>query len=109
VAPDRKRCRDRSLIDVERQGDVEQAKREVVVVTGGTAGVGRATVREFAKNGADIAILARGEDRFEAVTREVEELGGRALAIRTDVADADAVEQAADRIERELGEIDERN
>jgi NAD(P)-dependent dehydrogenase (short-subunit alcohol dehydrogenase family) len=94
------------LIDVERQGDVEQAKREVVVVTGGTAGVGRATVREFAKNGADIAILARGEDRFQAVTREVEELGGRALAIRTDVADADAVEQAADRIERELGPID---
>jgi len=80
--------------------------KEVVVVTGGTAGVGRATVREFAKNGADVAILARGEDRLEAARREVEELGGRALAISLDISDAAAVEEAAERIERELGEID---
>ena len=79
---------------------------ETVVVTGGTAGVGRATVREFARNGANVAVLARGKDRLEATKREVEELGGRALAISVDVADAAAVEKAADRIERELGPID---
>ncbi len=81
-------------------------KREVVVVTGGTAGVGRATVREFARNGADVAILARGEGRLHAAKREVEEFGGKALALSVDVADAEAVERAAERIESELGEID---
>lgn len=81
-------------------------KREVVVVTGGTAGVGRATVREFARNGYDVAILARGEDRLEAAKREVEQLGGRGVAIAVDVADPGAVEAAAQRIESELGEID---
>ena len=80
--------------------------KEIVVVTGGTAGVGRATVREFARNGADVAILARDEDRLEAARLEVEEFGGRALAISVDVSDSAAVEEAADRIERELGEID---
>jgi NAD(P)-dependent dehydrogenase (short-subunit alcohol dehydrogenase family) len=79
---------------------------EVVVVTGGSAGVGRAIVREFADLGANIAILARGEDGLEATRKEVEQLGGRALAISVDVADADAVMEAADRIERELGPID---
>jgi NAD(P)-dependent dehydrogenase (short-subunit alcohol dehydrogenase family) len=89
-----------------RRSKVERGRREIVVVTGGTAGIGRATVREFARNGADVAILARGEDRLETTRREVEDLGRRALAIRTDVADANAVEQAAERIERELGPID---
>jgi NAD(P)-dependent dehydrogenase (short-subunit alcohol dehydrogenase family) len=83
-----------------------QGKAETVVVTGGTAGVGRATVREFARNGANVAILARGEDRLAATKREVEELGGNALAISVDVSDSRAVEDAAERIERELGEID---
>ncbi len=79
---------------------------ETVVVTGGTAGVGRATVREFARHGANVAILARGEDRLQAAKAEVEKLGGKAIAIQVDVSDAKAVEEAADRIERELGEID---
>jgi NAD(P)-dependent dehydrogenase (short-subunit alcohol dehydrogenase family) len=79
---------------------------ETVVVTGGTAGIGRATVREFARNGANVAILARDKARLEATRREVEELGCKALAIPTDVADAEAVEQAAERIEAELGPID---
>jgi NAD(P)-dependent dehydrogenase (short-subunit alcohol dehydrogenase family) len=79
---------------------------EVVVVTGGSAGVGRATVREFARAGADVAILARGQDRIDAAVSEVEAAGGRALGISTDVADGDAVEAAAERIERELGPID---
>ena len=79
--------------------------REVVVVTGGSAGIGRATVREFAKAGADVAIIARGRERLDAACREVEALGGRALGIAADVADADAIEAAAGRIEDELGPI----
>src|SRR5437667_10756428 len=80
--------------------------RKIVVVTGASAGVGRATVRAFAREGADVGLLARGVDGLEGARREVEAAGGRALAIPTDVADADAVEAAADRIERELGPID---
>lgn len=80
-------------------------KREVVVITGASAGVGRATVREFARRGCDVGLIARGKDRLEAAKREVEELGGRAIAIPCDVADAAAVEAAAEQIERELGPI----
>jgi NAD(P)-dependent dehydrogenase (short-subunit alcohol dehydrogenase family) len=80
--------------------------RQVVVVTGGSAGIGRATVREFAKAGADVAIIARGRERLDAACREVEALGGRALGISADVADADAIEAAAERIEQELGPVD---
>jgi len=85
---------------------MESSKPETVVVTGGTAGIGRATVREFARHGANVGVLARGQDGLDATRREVEELGGKALAIPTDVADWKAVEDAADRIERELGPID---
>ena len=85
---------------------MKPAKPETVVITGASAGVGRATVREFARNGANVALLARGIDGLEAAKREVEELGRKALAIPTDVADAGAVEEAAERIERELGPID---
>ncbi|HEX8099325.1 MAG TPA: SDR family oxidoreductase [Actinomycetota bacterium] len=79
---------------------------QVVVVTGASAGVGRATVRAFAERGARVGLLARGDDGLEAARREVEEAGGEALVIPTDVADADAVESAADRVESELGPID---
>lgn len=85
---------------------MDQHRTETVVVTGGTAGVGRATVREFARNGANVAILARGEGRLQAAKTEVEQLGKKALAIATDVSDATAVEEAAERIELELGQID---
>lgn len=81
-------------------------RSEVVVVTGATAGVGRATVRAFAKQGARIGLLARGEDRLAATKREVEELGGEALALPTDVADADQVEAAAQAVEEAFGPID---
>ena len=79
---------------------------EVVVVTGASAGVGRAIVRRFAQDRASIALLARDREGLEAAAREVEAAGGRALVIPTDVADADAVEAAAQRVEDELGPID---
>src|SRR5947209_697936 len=81
-------------------------KNEVVVITGASAGVGRATVREFAKRGASIGLIARGRDGLQAAKREVAELGGRALVLPCDVADAAAVNAAAERVERELGPID---
>lgn len=81
-------------------------KKEVVVITGASAGVGRATVREFAKKGASIGLIARGQDGLQAARKEVEELGGRALVLPCDVADAAAVDAAAERVERELGPID---
>lgn len=79
---------------------------KVVVVTGASAGVGRAVVAEFARQGAHIGLIARGKDRLEATRREVEELGGKALVLPTDVADAQQVEEAAERVEKELGPID---
>jgi NAD(P)-dependent dehydrogenase (short-subunit alcohol dehydrogenase family) len=79
---------------------------EVVVVTGASAGVGRATVRKFAAQGAHLGLLARGQERLEAARQEVEELGGRAIAIPTDVADADQVEAAAKQVEQVFGPID---
>ncbi len=85
---------------------MSEGRQEVVVVTGASAGVGRATVRRFARDGAKIALIARGRDRLEAAAREVEDAGGRALVLPTDVADAEAVEEAARRTEDELGPID---
>jgi NAD(P)-dependent dehydrogenase (short-subunit alcohol dehydrogenase family) len=81
-------------------------RREVVVITGASAGVGRATVREFARHGASIGLIARGTDGLEAARREVESLGGRAMVFPVDVAQADQVEDAARRVEGELGPID---
>ena len=77
-----------------------------VVITGGTAGIGRATAREFARHGCNVAVLARGKDGLEATRREIEDLGGKALAISADVSDHRAIEAAADQVERELGAID---
>lgn len=79
---------------------------QVVVVTGASAGIGRATVRALARRGARIGLIARGIEGLEAAKREVEELGGTALVLPTDVADAEAVETAAQRVEEELGPID---
>jgi short-subunit dehydrogenase len=79
---------------------------EIVVITGASAGVGRATAREFASRGAHIALIARGKDGLAAAAREVEEAGGRALAIPVDVSDAAQVEVAAALVEDTLGPID---
>lgn len=80
--------------------------REVVVITGGTAGVGRATARLFAEKGAAVAVLARGQERLDATLQELKALGAEALALPVDVADAAKVEEAAQRIEETLGPID---
>jgi len=77
----------------------------VVVVTGASAGVGRATVRAFAREGARVGLIARDTEGLHAAAREVDQAGGRGLAVAADVADADQVESAAARIERELGPI----
>jgi NAD(P)-dependent dehydrogenase (short-subunit alcohol dehydrogenase family) len=82
------------------------ARHEVVVITGASAGVGRAAVREFAKRGAWIGLIARGMDGLEGARREVEAAGGRALVLRVDVADPAQVEAASQRVEEELGPID---
>lgn len=81
-------------------------KQQTVVITGASAGLGRATAQEFGRHGANVALLARGVVGLEAAKREVESLGGKALAIPTDVADSDAVEHAAASIEEQLGPID---
>jgi NAD(P)-dependent dehydrogenase (short-subunit alcohol dehydrogenase family) len=80
--------------------------RKIAVVTGGTAGVGRATVREFARRGYDVAVLARGRAGLDGAVGDVRAAGGQALGLSTDVADHEAVNAAADRVERELGAID---
>jgi len=79
---------------------------KVVAVTGASAGIGRATVRELARRGADVGLIARGEERLHAAAREVRDAGRRACVAPADVADAEAVERAAERIEAELGPID---
>lgn len=80
--------------------------RGVAVVTGGTAGIGRAAVRCLAERGWDVGVIARGEQRLAETVREVQDAGRRAVGVPADVADAAAVEDAADRIEDELGPID---
>lgn len=79
---------------------------EVVVITGASAGIGRATAREFARNGCKVALLARGKAGLEAAAREVEDLGGEALVIPTDVADQEAIQRAADEVAERFGRID---
>jgi short-subunit dehydrogenase len=78
----------------------------IALVTGASAGVGRATVRQLAADGYDVALIARGRDGLEGARTEVEQLGRRALAIPADVADESQLEDAAERTESALGPID---
>ena len=81
-------------------------RKEIVVVTGASAGLGRAIACEFGKHGAHVALIARGKAGLESARREIEELGGKAIALPTDVADASAVEKAAATAEDEFGPPD---
>lgn len=78
----------------------------VVVVTGASAGVGRATARMFAERGDHVALVARGAAGLRAAVDEITAAGGHALAVPVDVADQDALEHAADTVEHELGLVD---
>jgi NADP-dependent 3-hydroxy acid dehydrogenase YdfG len=80
--------------------------REVVVITGASAGIGRATARLFGKKGAAVGLIARNPEALEAAKREIEASGGRALVLPVDVADAKAVEAAAAKVEKTFGPID---
>jgi NAD(P)-dependent dehydrogenase (short-subunit alcohol dehydrogenase family) len=81
-------------------------KPEVVVVTGASAGLGRAIVKAFARRGARLGLLARGRDGLEGARRDVEALGGQGLVLPTDVADPEAIEAAARSVEEAFGPID---
>ena len=78
----------------------------VVVITGASAGLGRAIAHAFAKRGARLALIARNPEALEAAKEECERLGGSALVLPLDVSDADAVDAAASKVEEEIGPID---
>ena len=78
----------------------------VVVVTGASGGIGRASAVAFAARGDRVALLARGQEGLEGAAREIKELGGEAIVVPTDVSDHKQVEQAADTVESALGPID---
>jgi len=81
-------------------------RKEVVVITGASAGVGRATAVAFARRGARVGLLARGREGLACAKTEVESAGGEALVVPTDVSDAQALEEAARRVEEEFGPVD---
>ena len=82
------------------------ATGQVVVITGASGGIGRATAKAFGARGATVALVARGEAGLQGAARDVEAGGGTALVVPTDVADHEQVEAAAARIEKELGPVD---
>ena len=84
----------------------QEHRPPVVAITGASAGVGRAVARRFARDGARIGLIARGQDGLEGARQDVENLGGKALICACDVSDHNAVEQAADAIEDAFGPID---
>jgi NAD(P)-dependent dehydrogenase (short-subunit alcohol dehydrogenase family) len=84
----------------------KKKRPEVVVITGASAGIGRATAQRFARDGARIGLLARGKEGLEGARRDVEILGGEALPIQTDVSSSEEVEAAASMVEERFGPID---
>jgi short-subunit dehydrogenase len=104
-APNRKDVRMTSIA-TPRVAARRDGLTRIAVITGAGAGVGRAVATEFARNGCDLALLSRDPDRLDHAAVELRRFGVRVLSVPTDVADAAAVEAAADRVERELGPID---
>ncbi len=82
------------------------SKPQVVVITGASAGIARATAKQFAARGAKVGLLARGQAGLDGAAKDVENAGGQALAIPTDVADYDQIEAAATQVEDAFGPID---
>jgi NAD(P)-dependent dehydrogenase (short-subunit alcohol dehydrogenase family) len=94
-------------VGMNRDGRIERDRiSEVVVVTGASAGLGRAIAREFARHGARLGLIARDRGRLDEAVREAAELGGEAIALPADVANQQEVEKAADEVERRFGPID---
>lgn len=96
---------DEVLFPAERTNPPD-GKPEVVVITGASAGLGRAIARRFAQDGAKIGLIARNLDGLKGAKSDVEKLGGRALIIQGDIADPETSEKAAHAVEEEFGEID---
>src|SRR5690606_14855310 len=84
----------------------KRSRSKVVMVTGASAGVGRAIARRFGAEGAHVGLIARGREALEGAKQDVEALGGQALVLPADVADADLVERAAEELEQQFGPID---
>src|SRR6185312_8536046 len=81
-------------------------KDKVAIVTGGSRGIGRGIVKAFAAEGAKVAVVYRGNQAAaDNLVKEVKEAGGTALAVQCDVSNAAAVEQAVERVEKELGPV----
>lgn len=97
---------DQQILKMNQKTDDQESRKGVVVITGASAGVGRACARAFAQKGYDVALLARGQEGLEGAKKEVESLGRKAVYYQVDVADAGAVEEAAEKTEQELGPID---
>ncbi len=83
-----------------------KGNRETVLITGASAGLGRAIAKQFGARGARVALLARGKEGLDAAAADIEKLGGEALSLSTDVSDSAAVESAAEKAEQQLGPID---
>lgn len=89
-----------------RNQKTDKKRRGVVVITGASAGLGRSIARTFARNGYDVSLLARGVDGLKGAQKEIEEMGRKAVFFQVDVADANAIEEAAAKTEEQLGPID---
>lgn len=84
----------------------ESDKKDVIVITGASAGVGRAIAKEFAQHGARLVLMARGKERLESAKKEMEELGAEVVTFSVDVGNAEQIEAAAALVEEKWGDID---
>jgi NADP-dependent 3-hydroxy acid dehydrogenase YdfG len=85
---------------------MKAGQKDIVVITGASAGLGRAIANEFAKYGARVALIARGKERLQDAKKQIESIGGEALTFSADVADAKALDRIASEVEDTWGPID---